>query len=426
MLFDIRDVKDSTEKPAHITLPSRILLEGISYRYINEIKFMLEKLSLDYITVKVFYDILPVCWSCYQICENSELCNGCKAVWYCSEECRLVDLERNYFYNHAAQCHLFKEYLQDKEIFSNLCPSGCTESIDLPLPFCLSDLHQIGVWRYVCSCEDCLELKINQNSEWIDTDRHCIFRDINLKSSEILDMDIGLNNTGKLFSTLPDPISIKNWGDYYKIRLFPEDSPLCYLLTYPLTILHIIYNLCKETRRTIAESKQIVIDIVGVEVEAVILPYFKEIAALLPHTHIILNFIGTYLPSSLNNYSFSQGRTTAEIFLMKYQDYLANENHSLPDICIGLNAGISSYADWREMYRTLLYEAPFPCYFTNHSKASSICDINFVKHCGGNLETDCTPNPFFSPFNMAKPSTQMPNHINGYVYGFRATTINIL
>ena len=78
-------------------------------------------------------------------------------------------------------------------------------------------------------------------------------------------------------------LQLNDWGDYYKLRGIPLQSPAALLLTFPLTM-H--YALLKHGAVPITVAKmlhrQLRIHVIGIEKELNFLDLFKELGFLLP------------------------------------------------------------------------------------------------------------------------------------------------
>jgi len=78
-------------------------------------------------------------------------------------------------------------------------------------------------------------------------------------------------------------LTLSSWQDYYTLRNIPPSSPVCLLLTFPLTIYHAIEKY-GEVPVTVARmlNRPLRIHVVGAEKEINFLDMFKEVMFLLP------------------------------------------------------------------------------------------------------------------------------------------------
>jgi hypothetical protein len=78
-------------------------------------------------------------------------------------------------------------------------------------------------------------------------------------------------------------LTLSSWQDYYTLRNIPPSSPVCLLLTFPLTIYHAIEKY-GEVPVTVARmlDRPLRIHVVGAEKEINFLDMFKEVMFLLP------------------------------------------------------------------------------------------------------------------------------------------------
>jgi hypothetical protein len=78
-------------------------------------------------------------------------------------------------------------------------------------------------------------------------------------------------------------LTLSSWQDYYALRNIPSSSPVCLLLTFPLTIYHAIEKY-GEVPVTVARmlNRPLRIHVVGAEKEINFLDMFKEVMFLLP------------------------------------------------------------------------------------------------------------------------------------------------
>ena len=88
-------------------------------------------------------------------------------------------------------------------------------------------------------------------------------------------LPIRTNNVGLL--------TLSSWQEYYTLRNIPPSSPVCLLLTFPLTIYHAIEKY-GEVPVTVAKmlDRPLRIHVVGAEKEINFFDMFKEVMFLLP------------------------------------------------------------------------------------------------------------------------------------------------
>ena len=79
----------------------------------------------------------------------------------------------------------------------------------------------------------------------------------------------------------------KDWQTYYRSRGLPVDSPLAALLTFPLTVFHVLDRL-----GLAGSSRKVSVHVLGPEKELFLLPLFRELAVLMPAASLSIDMSG--------------------------------------------------------------------------------------------------------------------------------------
>lgn len=165
-----------------------------------------------------------------------------------------------------------------------------------PLPYLhWCGVKDYGVWRRLCHCFDNvpfggLKAMFDHRSEWSLPVNH--FPPHQPIYGNSVNSSNGLK---KVVNKIP-----KSWQDYYNLRGIPYTSPVCAILTFPLTIFYILSELCSGTREKLLSGEAIVIHYLGCEQELDMLPAFWELVYLLPGANIHMTMYGASMVPELS------------------------------------------------------------------------------------------------------------------------------
>jgi len=247
-----------------------------------------------------------------------------------------------------------------------------------------------------------------------------------------------------------------NWTSYYKWRGLPLKSMAVLLLHWPLSVYRLLYLLgFSSAEGGVSERRKLNIHCLGVEVELNCLPVFGELALLLPYTDLDIVMFGQRaydiaqqakppaLAAQKYVYEYNApkqcGSGSIRIQLYKTspiwdpRDILSRQ--MIPDVLIGLNAGMSMYETWHPIFSTSRALA-IPFAITEFSRLSLAEDLSnyksFVEEARRDLagllgrekievlakSLDHPPcsaiNPFMRPGQRQPQTSNMPTAINGF------------
>jgi hypothetical protein len=222
-------------------------------------------------------------------------------------------------------------------------------------------------------------------------------------------------------------LQLRHWRDYYVLRGIPLSSPVALLLTFPLTMYHVIveYGIIPCTVASMLQ-RPLRIHIVGTEKELHFLDLFQEVSFLLP-SHFVLELVFVVrhdmLPPSLRElprgYSFSLG-DQLRMFIVSgtYGDSLHPDfdcGTGPPDMILAYNAGLFAHESWRSVLYYLYSHSGVVGVFTDYNEFSGIqCASLGGRHSRMSLRV----NPFRQPRAMPVYSMNLPQCCNGFLYVF--------
>jgi hypothetical protein len=279
---------------------------------------------------------------------------------------------------------------------------------------------------------------------------------------EDLNWWVGDKNGKKLLTTsLPKySSSIDSWESYCAERPLPVTSILPTVLDQPLTVYWAVRKLKEKLGGSL--PRQINIVIAGVEKEMDQWPVFLELGALLPENDINLHFVGPEIPSWADNCSVivphiptataTAAATTSSAstegpapsastpstenekkhytklhfhaqLLQNVLDSRLQAKENLPDIVVGLNAGLGAYPTWlmslfvvvnNYMHRS--ERKPKVLYFTDYiAESTYVSRTNCNMMLGATVKVSETEiNPFRKPCWVKQPTSNMPYASNGF------------
>ncbi|KAG6910469.1 hypothetical protein DXG01_010394 [Tephrocybe rancida] len=182
-----------------------------------------------------------------------------------------------------------------------------------------------------------------------------------------LDFTFGLGKP----PTSPPPTE-HSWSEYYQWRGLPLSSPAALLLHWPLSVYRLLHLLGFAAQRP-PKRRFLTVYLLGIETEVNFLPIFGELALLLPNTDLDLVLFGTGVSTLLAKavskpfclasrpfaYTYKapeeSGGGSIRIELSRCGPYYEASNLSAlrrekPDALVALNAGLSTYDEWLQVY----------------------------------------------------------------------------
>ncbi|KAH7443725.1 hypothetical protein KP509_02G048100 [Ceratopteris richardii] len=337
--------------------------------------------------------------------EMAPRCSRCKAVIYCGHACQ----KQHWKDKHKGNCELYKAMMEREEelglkdfIFPCLMDQPCKW-------LGLVKVHGKGMWRRMCSCFKEYEFGLlpayasgTEAGVWSLESGMCP------PDAPLLD-HLGTKEISSM--TL-----LSGWAEYYNLRGIPMSSPVAALLSFPLSLYHIVTALNVATKTRLAKGKDITVHYLGPEGELDWVPAFSELAYLLGSSgslHIVM--IGPEVPLALSGVSTSVN-TKLKLTFVKglYQD----ESSSLPPphVVVALNAGLETYSTWPGALE-VIKSLNIPSFFTDYSEPCCGNAKQVLRASGLHISYPVTPNPFRSPVKIQSLSNNIPSFSNGFVLG---------
>lgn len=216
-------------------------------------------------------------------------------------------------------------------------------------------------------------------------------------------------------SQLPEG-ALESWEDYYTYRGISLRSPVSILLTYPLTLYHIVTSLVD-----LPNKSELTIHLIGVEKEADLILAFHELCNLLPFERIQVHMIGPKLSASAckehcyRNLSISLHRNFYHLW------YKRTTGITKPDIVVGFNAGLAAYFTFMDTIKLLSQEG-MKAVFTDYCRQVYDYTKTQLNACP-QLEaclSEATVNPFRSPVRIHCPEEPEPRFSNAIVFELKS------
>eukprot|EP01084_Bolivina_argentea_P238483 400639_1 len=339
-------------------------------------------------------------------------CIHCRSVFYCCPDCKLAD-----YLNHSVNCDFYKQFArieyqaikQHETLFEfdnvMLTYDQNTGSVD---HYWLEqmNLQNKGIWKRFCNCD------------------RTAFGELNEVFSEFEQLEI----------VKSDKV-IQNWEQYYKMKQMSLESPFAHWMSYLMTIYHILTKFVHMAPKTECDlAEDIVIHLVGVEVELDLLPLFKELLCLLPGYNFHFYLFG-------NNQNISDKYLNGEEIVYKIEDNLNYirlnifkccyeeksvkkliklKGHYFPKVVIGLNAGICAREYIIEWSKVIQYiqKNNLKAAFTDYCNISILINSRNLKYRFElELNVKYALNPFRSPIISFMHTTRFASITNGFLFG---------
>jgi len=333
------------------------------------------------------------CVQCGKALTEPLLCSASLCVSYCSETCQRVHWASGF----AKECDNFKRY--------------ATTDVRVSLP---------------------------DDPEWLRT---AMDHDGNMSYGELLEQIGAHEGAYKLLSgsqSAPsphrhlinaldgdDPVddAPSSWAEYYRAR-GTTASPLATLLSFPLTLRHILTHVDPPP----SADGSLRVHYLGPEKELLILPLFRELALLMPSTALHVDMIGPVafdLPSKPLVYDGPRGgRVTITAHRGAYHTLAREGQLQRADVTVALNAGLAASGYGWGPTLELLSKQNRPFFFTDYSEYSAEKAASVAEAKGLKLTVPVAVNPFRAPLRqplVAGGSLGFPWLSNGFLAGFNTT-----
>ncbi|XP_053320063.1 zinc finger MYND domain-containing protein 15 [Spea bombifrons] len=354
-------------------------------------------------------------------------CGRCGAVLYCSEQCKASDWnKRPADVSHESWCQRMEGYMQFGEKLADL-PFQFSQEVTSPTfdkERFLSDRHLTGGYWLAESIHYQASRLLLERPPW----------DINggRESAEPL-----LKDTDKILRQTPTKglkTPLVTWKGYYTWRGLSLNNPLAALLTYPLTIYHIITGMVPQhfPELNILKKQSLKIHIIDGRREYDSILLFWELAVLMPRVVIELVFVGETLPLEDDDRHFILQREGRKVvctdldFPTKNREgrsiqvkVHARPYHTLqaakPDLVIGFNSGFWVNNSWLSTLPRL-QSMKVPAYFSECSQYSCDVDAQVVSMATGGAASPAVLNPFRSPLRIPATDNCMPWYSNAFLF----------
>ncbi|KAL5978522.1 hypothetical protein ACLOJK_029639 [Asimina triloba] len=320
--------------------------------------------------------------------EQSVCCGRCGAVVYCGPVCQ----KQHWKDTHKTTCGLYKAMMErEEELAMKIFVFPCF--VEHPCKWLESvGLHQKGMWRRKCSCY-----------------LHCPFGLLPAKGGRISDSWGGLDD-GDYPPDSPfdgrdknsTPILLSGWSEYYNLRSLPLSSPAAVLLSYPLTVYHILTALSISSKNLLLKGREVIVHYLGPEGELDWMLAFAEIGHLLNGSgNLQIVMVGPEIPSDLSGTTSGIGsRVRVNLVRGVYQEeatYLPS-----PHVVVALNSGLESGGSWVGALE-LIKSMSVPAFFTDQSEISCTNAKQVLRGAGLHITFPMMPNPFRSPLDVGTP-----------------------
>ncbi|KAJ0239477.1 hypothetical protein HA466_0231070 [Hirschfeldia incana] len=339
--------------------------------------------------------------------DESVCCSHCRATIYCGSECE----KRHWREMHRSVCNLYEAMMGRKEelkmkIFTFSCnaenPCEWLESLGI---------HKKGMWRRQCSCYSQRPFGLLHDSS-SDDESWGGLQDGDYPP----DLPIQNLNNGRSQGM----ILMSSWSDYYDVRCLPPSSPVSDILSYPLTLYHILTTLSTHSKNLLLKGREVTVHYLGPERELDWIKAFAEISHLLNGigtVHIVM--VGPEVPSDLsgtiaNTSVTNNSRVKVSFVKGLYQDevtYLAS-----PDIVVALNCDLDRYSSWSGAVEAV-NNLRIPGFFTDKTEDACGNAKAVLRNAGLNISHPVAPNPFRSPVRTCAESSNLPCYSNGFILG---------
>ncbi|KAL1201772.1 hypothetical protein V5N11_006312 [Cardamine amara subsp. amara] len=341
--------------------------------------------------------------------DESVCCSHCRATIYCGSDCE----RRHWREMHRSVCSLYEAMMsREEELKIKIFTFSCYA--ENPCEWLGSlGIHKMGMWRRQCGCYSHRPFGLlrsfssdAQSESWGGLDDGDYPKDLPIQN---------LNN-----GRSPGMILLSDWSDYYDLRCLSPSSPVSDVLSYPLTLYHILTTLSTRCKNLLLKGKEVTVHYLGPEGELDWIKAFAEINHLLNGLGTVqIIMVGPEVPSDLSGTIATTSATNnnrVKVSFVKglYQDevtYLVS-----PDIVVALNCDLDGYSSWVGAVEAV-NNMRIPGFFTD--KTEDACgNANVVlRNAGLNISHPLAPNPFRSPVRTCAKSSNLPCYSNGFILG---------
>ena len=340
------------------------------------------------------------CVGCGQPLEAPMVCSSCLCVGYCGPACAARDARHS-----PEECSAHGRYLvRDVRVHLPTNPDWLVAGMDhrADTSFCdvltAMGVHAEAGYRLLCGCDAPASPPSPHRP---------------------------------LIEPLPPPpceagAPPPDWATYYSWRGLALDSPLAVLLTFPLTLHHILSEHVLPCLERDTTAQPVRVHLLGPEKELALLPLFAELAHLHPATTIAIEMVGPTglaLPPPVR----FDGRLGGSVTIRAHggEPYHARAVQlarlGAADVVVALNAGLAAPGyDWSPTLSTV-QRAGVPFFFTDYSEYSIEKAVAFAQRHAMAGALPVRLNPFRAPLRqplVVGGAVAFPWVSNGFLAGF--------
>ncbi|CAN6969101.1 unnamed protein product [Brassica oleracea var. botrytis] len=336
--------------------------------------------------------------------DESVCCSHCRATIYCGSDCE----KRHWREMHRSVCNLYEAMMgREEELKINIFTFSCYA--ENPCEWLESlGVHKKGMWRRQCSCYSQRPFGLLKDSSsdaesWGGLQEGEYPQDLPIQN---------LNNERSQGMM----IFLSDWSDYYDVRCLPPSSPVSDILSYPLTLYHILTTLSTHSKNLLLKGKEVTVHYLGPERERDWIKAFAEINHLLNGLGTVqIIMVGPEVPSDLSG-TIATNNSRVKVSFVKglYQDevtYLTS-----PDIVVALNCDLDKYSSWSGALEAV-NNLRIPGFFTDKTEDACGNAKAVLRSAGLNISHLVAPNPFRSPARTFAESSNLPCYSNGFILG---------
>jgi hypothetical protein len=241
-------------------------------------------------------------------------------------------------------------------------------------------------------------------------------------------------------------IIVSSWTEYYELRhISTTKSPVALLMTYPLTLYHVIvaYGIVPCTISYQIERRPLRIHIVGAEKELHLLDLYKELSYLLPpdfYIDLVFCIRPDMIPISFQQAYDQSSSSSKVLYSVQLTDTLhvrvvvgiygdesslhpnfdcgssssGGSSSSPPDMIMAYNAGLYAYESWRYMIEYLYHHTNVIGVCSDYNEHSAVQCASILG--GIQCQNSVIVNPFRQPRAMPVCSMNLPQYSNSFLY----------
>ncbi|KAG5413626.1 hypothetical protein IGI04_001193 [Brassica rapa subsp. trilocularis] len=336
--------------------------------------------------------------------DESVCCSHCRATIYCGSECE----KRHWREMHRSVCNLYEAMMgREEEIKMNIFTFSCYA--ENPCEWLESlGVHKKGMWRRQCSCYSQRPFGLLQDSSsdaesWGGLQEGEYPQDLPIQN---------LNNERSQGMM----IFLSDWSYYYDVRCLPPSSPVSDILSYPLTLYHILTTLSTHSKNLLLKGKEVTVHYLGPERELDWIKAFAEINHLLNGLGTVqIIMVGPEVPSELSG-TIATNNSRVKVSFVKglYQEEVTYLTP--PDIVVALNCDLDRYSSWSGALEAV-NNLRIPGFFTDKTEDACGNAKAVLRNAGLNISHPVAPNPFRSPVRTCAESSNLPCYSNGFILG---------